>query len=51
MHKNTKVQTFATLAIGALLGFAAASGKLDVFGRASLGAESTRKLTATEMYR
>jgi arylsulfatase A-like enzyme len=35
MLKNGKVQMIAMLAIGGLLGYAAASGKLDVFRRAS----------------
>src|SRR5262249_18576912 len=35
MLKNTRVQMIAMGAIGGLLGYAAASGKLDVFGTAS----------------
>jgi arylsulfatase len=35
MLKNTRVQMIAMLAIGGLLGYAAASGRLDVFSRAS----------------
>src|SRR5262245_29932724 len=35
MLKNTRVQMIAMLAIGGLLGYEAASGKLDVFGRAN----------------
>jgi arylsulfatase len=35
MLKNSRVQLIAMLAIGGLLGFAAASGKLDVFRKVS----------------
>src|SRR5260370_28957922 len=40
MLKNTRVQMIAMLAVGGLLGFAAASGKLDVFRKASAGPPS-----------
>ena len=35
MLKNTRLQMIAMLAVGGLLGYAAASGRLDVFRRAS----------------
>jgi arylsulfatase len=47
MLKKTNVQMFAVMAIGVLLGFAAASGKLDVFGRAS-SEQSQRSVAETE---
>jgi arylsulfatase len=44
MLKNTRVQMIAMLAIGGVLGFAAASGKVDVFRKSS--AEPPRASTA-----
>src|SRR5437870_657510 len=37
MLKNTRLQMIAMLAIGGLFGYAAASGKLDVFRKANAG--------------
>jgi arylsulfatase A-like enzyme len=50
MLKNTRLQMIATLAIGGLLGYAAASGKLDLFRTANAQAPEkvpTIKLRAT----
>jgi arylsulfatase len=49
MLKNTRVQMIAKLAIGGLLGFAAASGKVDVFRKSS--AEPPRASAAAKASR
>ena len=49
MLKNTRVQLIAVLAIGVLLGYAAASGKLDMFGRAS-GEQSRQSVADKEIF-